>query len=162
MPRSASYDDLLMEMLKDEQRALAYLNAALDEPDPRVFLIALRNVTLAQGGIAAVAARAGLNRESLYKALSGKGNPSVHTLAAVLEALGARLGVARKRAAAPAPLSAEQLLEKVWDENTDPFTKTVPVTVGRLRRKLGTPDLIATVAGAGYRLCDEPEVCPRG
>src|ERR1017187_1206172 len=97
MPRSASYDDLLMDMLKDEERALAYLNAALDEPDPRVFLIALRNVTQAQGGIAKVAARSGLNRESLYRALSEKGNPSVQTLAAVLGALGARLGVARMK-----------------------------------------------------------------
>ena len=52
MPRNALYDDLLMEMLKDEERALAYLNAALDEQDPRVFLIALRNVMRAQGGIA--------------------------------------------------------------------------------------------------------------
>ena len=95
MPRSAAYDDLLMEMLRDEDRALAYLNAALDESDPRVFLIALRNVTQARGGIAAVAARSGLNRVSLYRALSKKGNPSVQTLAAVLAALGARLGVAR-------------------------------------------------------------------
>ena len=68
MPRSALYDDLLKDMLKDEARALAYLNAALDEQDPRIFLIALRNVTLAQGGIATVAARSGLNRESLYRA----------------------------------------------------------------------------------------------
>ena len=45
MPRSAPYDDLLMDMLKDRERALAYLNAALEEQDPRVFLIALRNVT---------------------------------------------------------------------------------------------------------------------
>ena len=97
MPRSAPYDDLLMEMLKDEERALAYLNAALDEQDPRVFLIALRNVTQAQGGIAKVAAHSGLNRESLYRALSEKGNPSVQTLAAVLGALGARLGVARMK-----------------------------------------------------------------
>ena len=49
MPGSAPYDDLLMDMLKDEERALAYLNAALDEQDPRVFLIALHNVTQAQG-----------------------------------------------------------------------------------------------------------------
>ena len=65
--------------------------------------------------------------------------------------------LAELMAAAPAPLSAEQLLEKVWDENADPFTKTVPVTVGRLRRKLGPPDVITTVAGAGYRICDESE-----
>jgi probable addiction module antidote protein len=103
MPRSAPYDDLLMEMLKDEERALAYLNAALDEQDPRVFLIALRNVTQAQGGIAKVAAHSGLNRESLYRALSNKGNPSVQTLAAVLGALGARLSVARSNCSAPAP-----------------------------------------------------------
>jgi probable addiction module antidote protein len=95
MPRSASYDELLIEMLKDEDRALAYLNAALDEQDPRVFLIALRNVTQAPGGVAKVAARAGLNRESLYRALSGRGNPSVQTLTAVLGAWGARLGVAK-------------------------------------------------------------------
>ena len=63
--------------------------------------------------------------------------------------------LAELMAAAPAPLSAEQLLVKVWDENADPFTKTVPVTVGRLRRKLGPPDVIATVAGAGYRLVED-------
>ena len=95
MPRSASYDDLLMDMLKDEERAFAYLNAALDESDQKVFLIALRNITQAQGGIGKVAARSGLNRESLYRALSEKGNPSVQTLTAVLGALGVRLGVAQ-------------------------------------------------------------------
>ncbi|MFL6076337.1 MAG: response regulator transcription factor [Mycobacteriales bacterium] len=54
--------------------------------------------------------------------------------------------------AAPDPLSAEDLLERAWDENTDPFTKTVQVTVGRLRRRLGPPDVIETVPGAGYRI----------
>ncbi|MGA1996513.1 MAG: addiction module antidote protein [Bryobacteraceae bacterium] len=114
MPRSALYDDLLKDMLKDEARALAYLNAALDEQDPRIFLIALRNVTLAQGGIATVAARSGLNRESLYRALSEKGNPSVQTLAAVLEALGARLGVAGiRRPAARVPLGSFTAMSNV-------------------------------------------------
>ncbi len=49
-------------------------------------------------------------------------------------------------------VSAEDLLERVWDENADPFTRTVTVTVGRLRRKLGEPDPIDTVVGSGYRL----------
>jgi DNA-binding response OmpR family regulator len=49
-------------------------------------------------------------------------------------------------------VSAEDLLERVWDENADPFTHTVTVTVARLRRKLGSPDLIETVIGSGYRL----------
>lgn len=54
--------------------------------------------------------------------------------------------------ASPAPLSAEELLERTWDEHADPFTKTVQVTVGRLRRKLGDPDVIQTMPGVGYRV----------
>ena len=51
-----------------------------------------------------------------------------------------------------APVSAERLLEQVWDGNTDPFSNTVAVTIARLRRKLGDPPLIETVVGVGYRL----------
>jgi DNA-binding response OmpR family regulator len=51
-----------------------------------------------------------------------------------------------------AAVSAEELLEHVWDAHADPFTNTVAVTVGRLRRKLGDPPLIETVVGVGYRL----------
>jgi DNA-binding response OmpR family regulator len=56
-------------------------------------------------------------------------------------------------------LSQETLLEHVWDEHADPFTNTVRVTVGTLRRKLvagGEPQLIETVIGRGYRLREEP------
>ncbi|WP_055585900.1 response regulator transcription factor [Peterkaempfera griseoplana] len=51
-----------------------------------------------------------------------------------------------------AVVSAEQLLEKAWDENTDPFTNVVRVTVMTLRRKLGEPAVIVTVPGSGYRI----------
>jgi DNA-binding response OmpR family regulator len=51
-----------------------------------------------------------------------------------------------------AVVSAEELLERVWDENADPFTRTVAVTLTRLRHKLGEPEVIETVIGAGYRL----------
>jgi len=54
--------------------------------------------------------------------------------------------------AAPATLSAEDLLARAWDENADPFTKTVQVTISRLRRKLGDPELIQTIPGVGYRI----------
>jgi DNA-binding response OmpR family regulator len=53
---------------------------------------------------------------------------------------------------APAFLRAEDLLERVWDEQADPFTNTVAVTIGRLRRKLGDPPVIATSPGVGYRI----------
>jgi DNA-binding response OmpR family regulator len=49
-------------------------------------------------------------------------------------------------------VSGEELLEKVWDENADPFSNVVRVTIMTLRKKLGEPPLIETVAGAGYRL----------
>jgi DNA-binding response OmpR family regulator len=49
-------------------------------------------------------------------------------------------------------LSAETLLDKVWDEHADPFTNAVRITVGTLRRKLGEPPIIQTVTGAGYRI----------
>ena len=55
-------------------------------------------------------------------------------------------------AADGAVVSAEELLERVWDENADLFTRTVAVTVGRLRRKLGEPEVIETVVGTGYRV----------
>lgn len=62
---------------------------------------------------------------------------------AVLE----RLLIAKGR-----PISAEQLLEDVWDEAIDPFTTTVKTTIGRLRVKLGDPPLIETIREAGYRI----------
>ncbi len=56
--------------------------------------------------------------------------------------------------AGPGFLSTEDLLERVWDENADPFTNTVTVTIGRLRRKLGNPPVITTTPGVGYRVAD--------
>ena len=56
--------------------------------------------------------------------------------------------------ASPAALSTEQLLEQAWDENVDPFTNTVKVTIARLRRKLGPPDVIHTTPGIGYRITE--------
>jgi DNA-binding response OmpR family regulator len=56
--------------------------------------------------------------------------------------------------ARPGFLSAEDLLEAVWDEQADPFTNTVTVTIGRLRRKLGDPAVILTTPGVGYRIAD--------
>jgi DNA-binding response OmpR family regulator len=50
-------------------------------------------------------------------------------------------------------VSAEELLERVWDEEADPFTNAVRITVMTLRRKLGDPPLIETIIGVGYRLC---------
>src|SRR3569623_833934 len=53
-------------------------------------------------------------------------------------------------------VSSEELLERAWDENADPFTNAVRITVSGLRKRLGAPSLIATVAGVGYRIEQHP------
>jgi probable addiction module antidote protein len=98
MPRCVPYKDYLISLLKNRTQAEAYLNAALEDSDPRVFLLALRDVAKAQG-ISSVANRSKLNRESLYKMLSKRGNPSLQSLGALLDSLGFRLTIASKDAA---------------------------------------------------------------
>jgi len=91
---SVSHDETIVRRLrKDPDFAAAYLNAALeDEDEPRVLLVALRHVAQARG-IAKVAKAAGIERESLYRALSVRGNPRLSTLVAVTKAIGLRLTV---------------------------------------------------------------------
>jgi DNA-binding response OmpR family regulator len=107
----------------------------------RVRALARRKPT-AQGCVLRVA---DLHLNTLTRAVTraGEERDLSATEFAVLEAL---------LRAAPAPLSAEDLLAQVWDEHADPFTQTVCVTIGRLRRKLGDPDLIDTIRGVGYRI----------
>ena len=99
-PASRSHDVAVVELLKtDPEFANEYLAAALEEaeePGGQVALLAaLRHVAEAQG-MAAVAQRAGMPRESLYRALSPKGNPTIKTLLAVLGAAGLHLAVTRQ------------------------------------------------------------------
>jgi probable addiction module antidote protein len=91
------------ELREDRQYAVATLQVAmesLDNPEERAGgLLALRAVAEAYGGLGAVAAQAGISRESLYRSLSPKGNPTLKTLVAVLKTLGLRLSVADKQQA---------------------------------------------------------------
>lgn len=91
--KTTPYRDSLFKALKNPGDAAHYLNACLEDEDPRVFLLALRDVADAHGGIGALAESSHLNRESLYRALSKSGNPSLNSLAAVLNSLGLRLAV---------------------------------------------------------------------
>jgi probable addiction module antidote protein len=85
------------ELRADRELAVEYLKAAmesLDNPDDRAAgLLALRTVAEAYGGLSAVAAEAGISRETLYRTLSPKGNPTLKTLLAVLKTVGMRLSV---------------------------------------------------------------------
>lgn len=76
--------------LEDFEDVVAYLEAAFEDGDPRIVAAALGDIARSKG-MTAVAAKAGLGRESLYKALSGDGNPALATVLAVMNALGLRL-----------------------------------------------------------------------
>ena len=91
---SISHDETIIRRLrKDPDFAAEYLKAALEDQDePRVLLLALRHLAQARG-IAKVAKAAGIERESLYRALSAHGNPRLSTLVAVTRAIGLRLTV---------------------------------------------------------------------
>ena len=96
---SVSHDECtIQELGNDPQFAVEYLKVALeDSENPGVLLIALRRVAEARGGIAKVAKLAGIERESLYRALSAKGNPRLSTLVAVTKAVGLKLTVENAR-----------------------------------------------------------------
>ena len=95
MKKSAkSYQEDLLKRLQNPDYAAEYLNAALADEDPSVFLTALKDIADAQGvSVATIARKARLNRESLYRTLSDKGNPRLHTLCLILVTLGLRLSV---------------------------------------------------------------------
>ena len=90
------------DYLKTDKAIAAYLDAALEDGDPAVLLLALREVAKAKGGVAALAKEADVSRESLYRTLSAHGNPKLETLSALLEALGLRLSVTARKGKAAA------------------------------------------------------------
>lgn len=102
-PKSAAshHEHEILELRADRELAIEYLKAAmeaLDNPDDRAGgLLALRTVAEAYGGLGAVAAEAGISRETLYRTLSARGNPTLKTLIAVLKVVGLRLSVERDR-----------------------------------------------------------------
>lgn len=90
MPKK-NYDDFLKKELEDTQTAAEYLSAALEGGSLEEFLVALRNVAQAHGGIGELAALTKLNRQSLYKMLSETGNPTLETLSNLLKVMGLRI-----------------------------------------------------------------------
>lgn len=85
--KSVSYQDYLIESLKDPKEAAGYLNAALSGGDIKIFLLALQNVVQAQGGITALAKKIHKSRTSLYKSLSEDGNPYLKSANELLTAM---------------------------------------------------------------------------
>ena len=93
MTATMKHDDWLFEQLKDAQFAAEFINAASEDEDPKTYLTALRKVVEAWGGMASIAEKAHLSRETLYRTLSSRGNLKIRTLNAVLKATGLKFGV---------------------------------------------------------------------
>ena len=102
MAETTSYQRDLIASLKNPEEAAAYLNAAIEEGDRAAFLLALRNVAEACGGMTALAEKAQLSRESLYRTLSNRGNPEIKSLTAILHAMGLKLAVEPETRETPA------------------------------------------------------------
>ena len=95
--KSVPHEETIADHLrKNPEEAAEYLNTALTDDDPRVFLLALRDVTKAYGGMKNAAEKAKLNRESLYKSLSGKRNPRLNNITTLLGALGFQVQIRPK------------------------------------------------------------------
>ena len=94
-PASISHNEAVIRRIRENSEfAVEYLKAALeDTEEPAVLLLALRRIAEARGGVAKIAKAAGITRESLYRALSKRGNPRLSTLVAVTKAVGLRITV---------------------------------------------------------------------
>lgn len=90
---TVKHDDWLLKKLQDAEFAAEFLNAASEDEDPKTYLTALRQVVEARGGIKEVAEKTKLSKESLYRTLSARGNPTIKTLSAVLHATGLKMAV---------------------------------------------------------------------
>jgi probable addiction module antidote protein len=88
--KSVSYKKILNKKLQDPEQAAEYLTACYEE-GPDIFLVGLRDVVEAQGGVARASELSKLNRVSLYRLFSRKGNPRLSSLNSVLTALGLRV-----------------------------------------------------------------------
>ncbi len=97
--RLRDYREDLMERLKNPDYAAEYLAQVLASKDKAAFLVALKDVVEATGGMSLMAKRVGLKRPSLYKVFSKRGNPTLETLQAILGALGLRVTVATAKPA---------------------------------------------------------------
>jgi DNA-binding response OmpR family regulator len=159
-------DELCRMIVGSDTRAMVLMLTAADAPGERVvglslgaddylgkpfhfpeLLLRVRALARRQPGARALLYRAsGIELDALNHAASRDGRR--------LDLSVKEFGVLEALLRAGRPLSAEELLDQVWDEHADPFTNTVLVTISRLRRKLGEPPVIETIQNVGYRICN--------
>ena len=95
MGKNKNYKEHLLKSLKDPEEAAAYLDACLEDEDIHVFLLAIKDVADAQGGMSKLSRDSSLNRQSLYRTLSKTGNPKLASIFSILSSLGMELHIKR-------------------------------------------------------------------
>lgn len=88
MGQTKKYREHLLKSLENPKEAAAYLDACLEDEDPHVFLLALKDVAEARGGMGQLSKKSSLNRQSLYRSLSRTGNPKLANVCTILASLG--------------------------------------------------------------------------
>ena len=131
MRKTRKLSDYLIEKLRDAEEAKSYLQVALEEyqaeHDVEAFTFALRTIAKAQGGLSELAKRTNLNRQTLYRTLSGNGNLRLRTLGAILNGLGYRLSIE--------PLTGANPPES--DFQSIPYTPKQKATMERFLKSAG-------------------------
>ena len=97
--KTGDYHTEHIQWLKDPENAAGYLNAVIDEDDKAALLLALRNIAEAEGGMSAVAEKAHVKRESLYRMLSPRGNPALSNLLSILHGMGLKMTIQPEKSA---------------------------------------------------------------
>jgi probable addiction module antidote protein len=93
MGKTRSYKEHLLKALRDPEEAAAYLDACLEDEDLHVFLLALKDVAEARGGMSKLSKKSSLNRQSLYRSLSRTGNPKMANVCSILTSLGMEMHI---------------------------------------------------------------------
>mgnify|MGYP004001352415 CR=1 FL=1 len=91
------HDEFVKKHLRTKASIESYLNEALEDEDPRVFLLALKDVVVARGGFSKISKQTNLSRESLYKTLSTKGNPTFKSLNKLVDTVGFQISIKPKK-----------------------------------------------------------------
>ncbi|MEW6688298.1 MAG: addiction module antidote protein [Pseudomonadota bacterium] len=150
-PRAASEtheEGTVATFRRQPKFAAAYLNAVFGDGDQQEIMTALRYVAEAFGGVAQLARKARLNPTTLYRSLSGNGNPELRSLTAILNAMGMRLGVSRAASSAGRGLAGSPQLTEIISRARAEVRRGNVTTLAALKRELRRTPRRRTKTGA--------------
>lgn len=104
------HDEFIKKHLRTKASIESYLNEALEDEDPRVFLLALKDVVIAKGGFSKISKETNVSRESMYKTLSTKGNPTFKNLNKLVDTVGFQISIKPKKSVKKSTRTGKKVL----------------------------------------------------